>query len=233
MNTNTLTLNFHGTDLFIIDQDGQPFTPMKTIVEGMGLGWQAQYDKLTANAERWGIRKVLIPTIGSMQEAICLPLRKLSGWLATIHPNKVKTELRDTIIQYQDECDDVLWEYWTSKHQPQYGLKESPTLPAPRAKIYVKGGLELHQQDAINDFIKERVAIVPEHKRKGITVMIYSAICIKFDVKGMTHGYKNIAPEQFDNIIQLIARLPIHDEKAMLFRKRPAAPHRQTLQVMI
>jgi len=99
----------------------------------------------------------------------------------------------------------------------QYGLKESPTLPAPRAKIYVKGGLELHQQDAINDFIKERVAIVPADKRKGITVMIYSAICIKFDVKGMTHGYKNIAPEQFDNIIQLIARLPIHDEKAMLF----------------
>ena len=47
--------------------------------------------------------------------------------------------------------------------------------------------------------------------------MIYSAICIKFDVKGMTHGYKNIAPEHFDNIIQLIARLPIHDEKAMLF----------------
>lgn len=99
----------------------------------------------------------------------------------------------------------------------QYGLKESPTLPAPRAKIYVKGGLELHQQDAINDFIKERVAIVPADKRKGITVMIYSAICIKFDVKGMKHGYKNIAPEQFDNIIQLIARLPIHDEKAMLF----------------
>ena len=46
----------------------------------------------------------------------------------------------------------------------QYDLKESPTLPAPRAKIYVKGGLELHQQDAINDFIKERVAIVPADK---------------------------------------------------------------------
>ena len=116
--------------------------------------------------------------------------------------------------KYFIDCERLAIEALTKS---QYGLKELPTLPAPRAKIYVKGGLELHQQDAINDFIKERVALVPEHKRKGITVMIYSAICIKFDVKGMTHGYKNIAPEHFDNIIQLIARLPIHDEKAMLF----------------
>jgi len=116
--------------------------------------------------------------------------------------------------KYFIDCERLVIEALTKS---QYALKELPTLPAPRAKIYVKGGLELHQQDAINDFIKERVAIVPTDKRKGITVMIYSAICIKFDVKGMTHGYKNIAPEQFDNIIQLIARLPIHDEKAMLF----------------
>ncbi len=31
----------------------------------------------------------------------------------TISPNKVKPELRDTVIKYQEECDDVLWEYWT------------------------------------------------------------------------------------------------------------------------
>ncbi|EDY2189047.1 hypothetical protein GTE45_005713, partial [Salmonella enterica subsp. enterica] len=35
------------------------------------------------------------------------------GWLQTISPNKVKPEIRDKVIQYQDECDDVLYDYWT------------------------------------------------------------------------------------------------------------------------
>lgn len=44
---------------------------------------------------------------------ICLALRKLAAWLNTISPNKVRTEIRDRVIQYQEECDDVLYEYWT------------------------------------------------------------------------------------------------------------------------
>ena len=44
---------------------------------------------------------------------LCLALRKLAGWLQTISPNKVKPEIRDKVIQYQEECDDVLYEYWT------------------------------------------------------------------------------------------------------------------------
>lgn len=44
---------------------------------------------------------------------VCLALRKLAAWLNTISPNKVKTEIRDRVIRYQNECDDVLYEYWT------------------------------------------------------------------------------------------------------------------------
>lgn len=44
----------------------------------------------------------------------CLALRKLAGWLATISPNKVKASIRDKVIRYQEECDDVLYEYWTT-----------------------------------------------------------------------------------------------------------------------
>ena len=45
---------------------------------------------------------------------LCLPLRKLSGWLSTISPNKVKPELREKVIAYQNECDDALWDYWNN-----------------------------------------------------------------------------------------------------------------------
>lgn len=44
---------------------------------------------------------------------ICLQLRKLSAWMLTIYPNKVKPEIRGNVIRFQDECDDVLYQYWT------------------------------------------------------------------------------------------------------------------------
>lgn len=42
---------------------------------------------------------------------VCLSLRKLPAWLYSINPDKVKPELHDKIIQYQNECDETLWSY--------------------------------------------------------------------------------------------------------------------------
>lgn len=108
-----MTVPFHNAELYLVEFNGQPYTPMKPIVEGMGLAWQSQLAKFNANPQRWGITKIVIPTLGDLQEMVCLPLRKLLAWLTTISPNKVKPELRDTVIKYQEECDDVLWDYWT------------------------------------------------------------------------------------------------------------------------
>ena len=115
MTSNSLTqiaVPFHNAELFLVEHEGQPYTPMKPIVDGMGLAWQSQLAKFNSNAQRWGITKIVIPTLGDLQEMVCLPLRKLFAWLTTISPNKVKPELRDTVIMYQNECDDVLWDYW-------------------------------------------------------------------------------------------------------------------------
>lgn len=108
-----MTVPFHNAELYLVEFNGQPYTPMKPIVDGMGLAWQSQLAKFNANPQRWGITKIVIPTLGDLQEMVCLPLRKLLAWLTTISPNKVKPELRDTVIKYQEECDDVLWDYWT------------------------------------------------------------------------------------------------------------------------
>ncbi len=148
-----MTVSFHNTELYLVDIDNQPYTPMKPIVEGMGLDWASQFRKLTTN-QRWGIVKMTIPTLGDKQEAICLPLRKLFGWLTSISPNKVKPELRENIIMYQNECDDVLWEYWTkgqtknprrTKHLPnkEYNLELLETELAYRV---IKYHNELNQE---------------------------------------------------------------------------------------
>ncbi|MFP0868611.1 phage antirepressor N-terminal domain-containing protein [Acinetobacter baumannii] len=108
-----ITVPFHDSELTIVNFNNQPYTPMRPIVEGIGLDWMAQLVKIK---QRFSSVVGEIPTTGKdgkQYKMICLPLRKLFGWLMTISPNKVNPKIRDTVIMYQKECDDVLWDYWT------------------------------------------------------------------------------------------------------------------------
>lgn len=40
------TVPFHGTNLFVVEHEGQPYAPMRPIVECMGLDWKSQHVKL-------------------------------------------------------------------------------------------------------------------------------------------------------------------------------------------
>jgi len=114
LNYQQMAVPFHNANLSIVNYDGQPYVPMKPIVEGMGLDWKSQFVKLKQRFAQ-GMVEITIPTNSGFQTMLCLLLRKLPAWLYSIHANKVKPELRDTVIMYQNECDDVLWEYWTGK----------------------------------------------------------------------------------------------------------------------
>lgn len=109
---NTITVPFHGNALYVVNHNGEPYVPMKPVVEGMGMDWKSQRTKIKKRFAKGGV-EITIPTAGGPQRMLCLALRKLAGWLHTISPNKVKPEIRDKVIRYQEECDDVLYEYWS------------------------------------------------------------------------------------------------------------------------
>lgn len=111
-----LPVAFRGDTLYLVEIEGEPFTPARPICEAIGVSWQGQHEKLTLNPKRWGVRFTLTPTAGGDQQSICIPVRKLSGWLASINAAKVKPEIREKMEAYQDECDDALWRYWTEGH---------------------------------------------------------------------------------------------------------------------
>ena len=108
------TIFFHNANLSIVEHNGQPYVPMRPVVEGMGLDWKSQHRKLASNP-RWGMVKMTIPSSGGIQEMLCIPLRKLFGWFNSISANKVKPECKEAVIKYQEECDDVLWNHWAGK----------------------------------------------------------------------------------------------------------------------
>lgn len=113
----TFSVPFHGNTLFLIQSAGEAYTPMKPIVDGMGLNWPAQFIKLKQRFAATIVEIEMVAEDGKQRLMTCLALRKLAGWLYTISPNKVRPELRERIRQYQAECDDVLWEYWTKERE--------------------------------------------------------------------------------------------------------------------
>ena len=135
------SISFHGDTIFCATIDGQPYTPAKPIVENMGLDWRAQAAKFRANKVRWGVVMIATPSAGGEQHALCLPVRKLPSFLASINPKKVRAELRPKIELYQAECDDALWNYWTKGRAE----RASAALPAPALMPQnIKPGVHLH-----------------------------------------------------------------------------------------
>ncbi|EPV3838590.1 phage antirepressor N-terminal domain-containing protein [Morganella morganii] len=111
---NIFPFDFHEDKLYLIEHKSEPYVAMKHIVEGMGLDWKAQYRRLKQRFNICMVEMTMqIPGDDQRRLVSCLALRKLPGWLMTINANKVKPEVRDKVIQYQQECDDALYDYWT------------------------------------------------------------------------------------------------------------------------
>lgn len=192
----TINVPFHGAELYVVNHNGEPYTPMKPIVEGMGMDWASQFTKLKQRFAK-GIVEIAIPSVGGVQTMICLALRKLNGWLQTISPNKVRPEIRDKVIQYQEECDDVLYEYWTKGH----------VVNPRKAKKALPGKITTEQQEAIKQLVMSRGQSLPKEKQAKAMITMWSSLKSHFGC-----SYKEISEEQFTEALSLAARIPLEGE---------------------
>ena len=142
---------------------------------------------------------------------LCLSLRKLPAWLYSVQPGKVSPEIREKVIAYQQECDEVLWQYWTTGAATKEQVKKQTS----RAKE-LPGGLTVEQQTSIKALVKARVELLPPEKQAKAAITCWSALKSKF---GMT--YKQIDPDHFADAVSLVARIPLEGE---LMPKEIATP---------
>ncbi|EPU3934687.1 phage antirepressor N-terminal domain-containing protein [Morganella morganii] len=168
----TINVPFHGDNLYVVNYNGQPYVPMRPIVEGMGMDWTGQLNKLKQKFKSTVEEISMVAADGKERNMICLALRKLAGWLHTISPNKVKPEIRDKVIRYQEECDDVLYEYWTTgevkpKHkstvQDRNPLKNAVNLlVSKKGMMYPEAYSLVHQRFGIASIEELDIGQIPE-----------------------------------------------------------------------
>jgi prophage antirepressor-like protein len=195
----TINVPFHGANLYVVNHNGEPYAPMKPIIDGMGMDWASQFTKLKNRFKTCVVKITMqLPGDDQQRDVTCLALRKLNGWLQTISPNKVKPEIRDKVIQYQEECDDVLYEYWTK------GLVVNPRKTTKKA---LPGKITFEQQEAVKQLVMTRGKALPKENQAKAMITMWSALKTHFGC-----SYKEINEDQFTEALSLAARVTIEGE---------------------
>jgi prophage antirepressor-like protein len=192
----TPALAFHENHFDIVDRSGQPWLRLPQI--GVALGYanpykvQQVYDR---NADEFTDNMtavVELDTNGGKQQVRIFSLRGCH-LLAMFARTKVAKEFRRWVLDVLD-----------SLNQPAAQPHSRPD----RTRKMLPGGLTLEQQDAVKALVKSRVDALPKERQGGAAITCWSSIKSKFQVK----TYKKVPPEQFGEVLSLIARLPLEGE---------------------
>lgn len=119
---NVVSVTFDGHTFYVVDCNGEAWAPIKPITDALKLDWDA-IKQWTMDQSTFGARLIVFPSIESVFETVCIPLRKIHGWLLTI----------DSDISPLNGLDDALYEGWTAS-------TTKPMVPNGRVLLTIEHG---------------------------------------------------------------------------------------------
>lgn len=195
---NTSYVPFNGQQILTAVAAGVTYVAMRQIVENIGIDWTGQSVKLRKMKDKFNCRDIsMVAADGKLRKLLCIPLKKLNGWLFSINPEKVRADIRDKLIQYQEECFTVLHDYWTKGH----------VVNPRKAKKALPGKITTEQQEAIKQLVMSRGQSLPKEKQAKAMITMWSSLKSHFGC-----SYKEISEEQFTEALSLAARVPLEGE---------------------
>ncbi|EJT9119908.1 phage antirepressor Ant [Escherichia coli] len=184
---NTSYVPFNGQQIITAMAAGVAYVAMRPIVENLGMSWGTQQQKLMKQLDKFNcIHMNMVAADGKLRKLLCLPLKKLNGWLFSINPEKVRADIRDKLIQYQEECFTVLHDYWAK------GKAENA-----RKKTSVDDRTPL--RDAVNMLVSKKHLMYPE---------AYAMIHQRFNVESI----EELDASQIPKAVEYIHRVVLEGE---------------------
>jgi hypothetical protein len=101
-----------------MDDEQQVYIPLRPICEYLGLDWSAQTRRIRRDPvlSKWATFVAITATNpeeaqkGGNPNMLCLPLDYLNGFLFGVSASRVKADLQERVILYQERCYKVLTE---------------------------------------------------------------------------------------------------------------------------
>jgi hypothetical protein len=144
------TVEFYGDQICAVEEGGDAFVALRPIVETFGLSWSGQFERVqrTPVLAR-AVRKIRTPFgYSGAPELVCMAVKRLPMWLATIQVGSIKDEaVRGRIELYQEECADVLAEHFNGpRREVAADADVMPKGPAPIDQYATAPIAELRRQ---------------------------------------------------------------------------------------
>lgn len=201
----TQTISFHGSDLITLKVEDVIYTAVRPIAEALGLSWSTQKRKLDSSMRKFNcVHMNTVAEDGKIRQMLCMPIKKLNGWLFSINPEKVRSDLKEKVICYQEECFEALYNYWhfgkaerKTTVDERTGLRNAVNmLVSKKGLIYSDAYNLVHHYmnvESIEDIPAEKLPMAVEYVHK---------ICLEgeliIDVPKNTHTFELTEDELLD-----------------------------------
>lgn len=114
--TNQVTVAKVNNVSIIVIEGEEKRIAVKPICEALGVSFEPQFTKLKTDPilKSTVTLSVMVGADGKERKMQTIPLKYVFGWLFRIDSRNVKEDARESVLQYQNECYDVLYNYFTA-----------------------------------------------------------------------------------------------------------------------
>jgi len=140
--TQTCVAKINNTEIVVVE-NGEKYVPIHPICDALGINFSVQLKKLKDHPI-FKSTVAMNTTVGAdkkEREMATIQFRFVFGWLGQIDPRKVKEEVRETLIRYQLECYNALYDHFTRYAEfveQKQTLIEEQLYKKPMAKLTVQ-----------------------------------------------------------------------------------------------
>lgn len=113
---------FYGTELNVIERDGEGYVAVRPVCFALGIDESSQRKRVLRHPVlAKGTVIMTVPSSGGTQQTFCIRLDLFAFWLATIQPTRVRPELQEALVRYQEECAQLLFTHFFSERNRVLG----------------------------------------------------------------------------------------------------------------
>ncbi|WP_239326035.1 phage antirepressor N-terminal domain-containing protein [Snodgrassella gandavensis] len=198
MNNSITFVSFYGSSLATVKVKNTVYVCMKSVINGIGLDWSTQHRKLRGCYQKYGCGFLSIPGKNGTKKILVTPLKKLTNWLQSINPKKVKDSVKELVLVYQRECAEAIQAHW----------RKPRTVKKPRyADVADKNGctgLLPNQISIIKALHRQLVLAVAKEKQAELAMTLWQAVQARYGV-----SYEKVPSSKFVDVICLLSRVAV------------------------